>query len=499
MGGKIFINYRRGESIREAEYLYTQLQRHFPEKRLFIDRHGIEGGTDWLHVLERQIAQSAAMIVLIGKDWASAKDEHGRRRLDNDADFVRFEIADALRRNVPILPVLLDGASMPSPAELPPNLLLLVRSHAMQLRQSSLREDAERVAVALKHLIDQQRRFSPWAISTVIAAALLAGILTGPWLLTTAGLPMFGVETAGKGESEPSLQKRLAAAQTALAKSQSDLNALDLRRSKEFVELKEKLESTIANERQAAAQRIRELERERDAARTQADQAPERADARSSTSCFQASSNEPDTVIRLCTQIINQRPDQKSYERALNRRGLAYRRTDRLKEALADFDALIASNKTEPGYLDNRQSVHRALGNLEQALKDANEAVRLAPKTAWFYHDRGLVLFDLNRLDAAIADFTTALTIGGKDFGISNYERGRAYAKLMKYDLAINDFSAAYEKDSALVLSLRERGLTYAETGSNQLAEADLTSFLQQLPDDKDAQLALAKLKSKKK
>src|SRR6516165_11884811 len=88
--GKIFINYRRVESLKDAQHLKTLFDKTFGTDRVFLDVRGIDGGANWLQTLERQVADSAAMVVLIGKDWANLKDEHGSRRLDDPHDKVRF-------------------------------------------------------------------------------------------------------------------------------------------------------------------------------------------------------------------------------------------------------------------------------------------------------------------------------------------------------------------------------------------------------------------------
>ncbi|MGO9171506.1 MAG: formylglycine-generating enzyme family protein [Rhodomicrobium sp.] len=70
------------------------------------------------------------MLVLIGQGWAEAKDEAGRRRLDNPDDFVRIEIESALRRNIPMGAVLIDGAAMPRPEQVPQSMRAFLRFHA---------------------------------------------------------------------------------------------------------------------------------------------------------------------------------------------------------------------------------------------------------------------------------------------------------------------------------------------------------------------------------
>ena len=69
--------------------------------------------------LNIQIAQCDAFLAIIGPNWLHAKDESGGRRIDNPDDFVAIEIAAAFGRNIPVIPVLIDGARMPKATELP--------------------------------------------------------------------------------------------------------------------------------------------------------------------------------------------------------------------------------------------------------------------------------------------------------------------------------------------------------------------------------------------
>jgi formylglycine-generating enzyme required for sulfatase activity len=190
MAGKIFINYRRVESSLKAQLLKAELVKAFGEKRVFLDVHGIGGGENWLQMLERQVAASAAMIVLIGKDWVNLKDEHGNRRLDDPHDKVRFEISQALLRNLPIIPVSLDLAPVPKATQLPDNLVQLTLMQAMPLREQSFATDAEAIAKRLRALLAkrEQHRFPTWAWGLGLLAAFFAGSVT-PIVSTRLGHP----------------------------------------------------------------------------------------------------------------------------------------------------------------------------------------------------------------------------------------------------------------------------------------------------------------------
>ncbi len=118
---RIFISYRRDDSERVANQIYSGLRRRLGKRNVFIDE-GLRVGDKWLEQIKEQIATRDAFLVVIGKRWLEMKDDAGQRRLDSDKDVVRVEIETALEHQVPIVPVLVDGAGMPSKEELPTSL-----------------------------------------------------------------------------------------------------------------------------------------------------------------------------------------------------------------------------------------------------------------------------------------------------------------------------------------------------------------------------------------
>ncbi len=157
MADKIFINYRRALNLKDAQLLEKILQRRFGAAKSSSTRSGLEGGKHWLHTLEAQVDASSAMVSLIGQGWADARDESGARRLDNPDDFVRFEIARAFSRKIPVLPVLIDGAAMPDKNDLPNNLLPLLFVQAMPFRALTTNDDGEKIANRLAALIEEAK------------------------------------------------------------------------------------------------------------------------------------------------------------------------------------------------------------------------------------------------------------------------------------------------------------------------------------------------------
>jgi hypothetical protein len=100
-------------------------------------------------VLEETLETSEVVVVVIGKRWSSIANEHGHRRLDLQGDYVRQEIAAAISRSVPIIPVLVGRATMPGPEELPEALVPLARRQAIEIDDAGFHKDVDRLISAI--------------------------------------------------------------------------------------------------------------------------------------------------------------------------------------------------------------------------------------------------------------------------------------------------------------------------------------------------------------
>jgi beta-lactam-binding protein with PASTA domain len=154
--GKIFIGYRREDSAGHTGRLFDRLSEHFGEDRVFMDVSGIEPGVDFVDAIDKAVGSSDAFIVVIGKQWLSATDADGRRRLDNPEDFIRLEIAAALRRNIRVIPVLVQGAAAPSSGNLPEDLKKLSRLHAHEISDSRWDYDVGTLIQTLEKVLKKE-------------------------------------------------------------------------------------------------------------------------------------------------------------------------------------------------------------------------------------------------------------------------------------------------------------------------------------------------------
>ena len=105
--------YRREDSGGYAGRIQDQLAQALGSDGLFMDVDAIPLGANFVRVLHDEVAKCEMLLAVIGRNWLDARDERGNRRLENPNDFVRVEIAAALQRNIPVVPILVDGARIP--------------------------------------------------------------------------------------------------------------------------------------------------------------------------------------------------------------------------------------------------------------------------------------------------------------------------------------------------------------------------------------------------
>jgi TIR domain len=147
---RIFISYRRGDTNAWAGRLSDSLKAILGRINVFRDIEDIPPGVEFDTYIARQVGSCDVLIALIGPNWLSVQDEVGRRRLDDPKDFLRLEIATALKRNIPVIPVLVAAAAMPSQDDLPEELKPLSRRQAFELTDTHWSIDCQRLTATLK-------------------------------------------------------------------------------------------------------------------------------------------------------------------------------------------------------------------------------------------------------------------------------------------------------------------------------------------------------------
>jgi tetratricopeptide (TPR) repeat protein len=148
---KVFISYRRTDSRDAATAIRLWFGRRLGDDAIFQDLTGIEPGDDFPEILKAQLAQARHVLVVIGPGWFTASDEWGNRRLDDRRDWVRWELEYALnQKSVTVIPLLLDGAKLPSGNEvrraLPESLVRVASRNGVKVDLDRIDQCLEPVA-----------------------------------------------------------------------------------------------------------------------------------------------------------------------------------------------------------------------------------------------------------------------------------------------------------------------------------------------------------------
>lgn len=154
MSGKnIFISYRRQDAAGEAGRLADSLKQYFNEDQIFMDVETIEPGVDFVEAINKAVSSCDVLLAVIGPRWLTISHSNGQRRLEDPDDFIRLEISAALKRNIRVVPVLVDDASMPTADQLPAELASLVRRQAHEISNSRWKYDTEQLISTLEKIL----------------------------------------------------------------------------------------------------------------------------------------------------------------------------------------------------------------------------------------------------------------------------------------------------------------------------------------------------------
>lgn len=187
----VFISYRRDTASGEARALFNDLVARLGKKSVFMDVDSISLGRDFRGVLQKTLGSCDVMLVLIDKEWAGIKDSEGRVRLENPRDYVRMEVEAALKRDIVVTPVLVNGAAMPSDERLPPEIKDLAYRNGFELSHTRWESDVEEMLRRLgldvgNKQIDADR--GPIAAGARARRGWIAGALVAALIVAASGI-----------------------------------------------------------------------------------------------------------------------------------------------------------------------------------------------------------------------------------------------------------------------------------------------------------------------
>jgi TIR domain len=154
--GHIFISYRRDDSAGYTRAIYDRLVDRFSRDRVFMDVDAIEPGLVFDEVINRAVGRCEILLAIIGEDWMKPQAD-GASRIHAPKDFVRLEISAALSRNIRVIPVLLDGATMPAEDKLPEALRSLALRNAIEVSSTRFDSDVDRLVESVAKALGESR------------------------------------------------------------------------------------------------------------------------------------------------------------------------------------------------------------------------------------------------------------------------------------------------------------------------------------------------------
>jgi TIR domain-containing protein len=162
-----FVNYRRDDAGAEALLVASMLRQALGDDAVFMDTSSIQSGVTWPDGIRAALAETRYLIVIIGPDWLRAgMSEWGQRRIDDDSDWVRQEIAAAVRDNAKIIiPLLVRGARMPPSNVLPKDICALCSKQAIEIRRDYWHQDIQLLINRISQNIPDHISRSPLSVA----------------------------------------------------------------------------------------------------------------------------------------------------------------------------------------------------------------------------------------------------------------------------------------------------------------------------------------------
>jgi TIR domain len=152
----------------------SDLRNNFGSKQIFLDMEDIAAGSDFPTIIDQAVSNCELLLLVMGPNWSDLRDESGHRRIEEANDFVRLEIAGALQRKIPIIPVLVENTKMPRQQELPEEIKQLSTLQGMPLTHERWDDDMARLIAVIENV----------TVEPLIArryASALAKLNTGNW------------------------------------------------------------------------------------------------------------------------------------------------------------------------------------------------------------------------------------------------------------------------------------------------------------------------------
>jgi tetratricopeptide (TPR) repeat protein len=325
---KIVLSYRRSDAPGMAGRIRDWLAQHYGDGNVFMDIDSIPPGVNFREYIEEQLKECDVLLAIIGPRWIGQRRGKPPRIKDED-DWVRIEVETALQRDIPVVPVLVEGAAIPRPNQLPETLQPLLRRNAASVGRG--RDFHAHVG----HLIR--------SLDRLLSAA------TG------------AVRDAPQPDRKDHIRREPKTADTYLVRGDTHLEKGEFDRAiADYTEaIRLDPEDPISyNNRGFAYRNKDDLDRALADFNEAIHLAPKYAVAYNNRGDIYWEKDEFDRAIADYSEAIRLDPQ---YAVAYNNRGLAYEDKGDLDRALADYEAVLRINPQEPDIRSNRNRVRAAL------------------------------------------------------------------------------------------------------------------------------------------
>ncbi|RDH87102.1 MAG: hypothetical protein DIZ78_06340 [endosymbiont of Escarpia spicata] len=175
---KIFVSYRQQGTLMRAGRIADTLISHFGAGNIFQDQATLHGGSDWQQAIDKALKDCSVLVAVIGPHWLEHKSANGGRRIDEPDDYVLLEIATALNRDIPVIPVLVGGTKRFHLEELPDPLKKLAYIEPLSIEDSAWH-------AGMHSLLESIRRFDinpkkiGWKTFTSLALSVIGMFAIG--------------------------------------------------------------------------------------------------------------------------------------------------------------------------------------------------------------------------------------------------------------------------------------------------------------------------------
>ena len=457
----IFVNYRREDGGGEAGRICDRLIQEFGKNATFMDVDNIPLGVNFKEFLEKKVAKCSVLLVVMGKQWLNIKDNAGNRRIDDPSDFVSIEIMAALNRNIPVIPLFVHNASMPSVNDLPDRLKKLAYRNGISIRHEYFHDDINRLIKGIRESFLTAEESEGTKTSDIVSSI---------------------VEVQSKMEqSIPTGTLKQKTDIPSITPENIDIyiNQGNEKYEKEDFDgaIKDYSESIRLNPQNAIVYNKRGNAKfnkeDYDEAIKDYDKAiqlnPNDPDAYYDRGEAKHSKEDYDEAIKDYDKAIQLNPNDSEF---YYHRGNAKCEKEDFNGAIKDYDKAIQLNPNDSEFYNNRGDAKLSKEDYDGAIEDYDKAIHLNPKNANFYWFRGIAKFNKEDFDGAIKDYDETIRL---DPQIDDAHNNRGFAKYKKGDLAgaILDYNEAIRINPKSAYAYNNRGNAKKEKGDAEGAILD--------------------------